>query len=110
MGVGAVVLVEQTERLEKFAWPTWQLRGETDDSGAAGLLGDAQHTCTLMLRGGGAGQQQGAAAGDDQPFATHRQATLISACKPPAPVTPGSVQPGNGSNNSRAPVQRIKRS
>ncbi|KGW97412.1 putative pyridine nucleotide-disulfide oxidoreductase [Burkholderia pseudomallei MSHR456] len=32
---------------------------------------------------------------------------LTSACKPPAPVTPGSVQPANGSSSSRAPQHRI---
>ena len=35
---------------------------------------------------------------------------LISACSAPAPVTPGRVQPGKGSSNSRAPVQRISAS
>ncbi|MNF66800.1 hypothetical protein D3C84_485980 [compost metagenome] len=76
MGVGTVVPVEQAERLEKLPRPARQLCGETANSGATGLLGDAQHLCALMLCRGGAGQQQGAAAGDDQPFATHRQATL----------------------------------
>lgn len=32
---------------------------------------------------------------------------LTSACNPPAPVTPGSVHPGNGRKSSRAPVARI---
>ena len=32
---------------------------------------------------------------------------LICACRPPAPVTPGKVQPGKGSDSSRAPQQRI---
>src|SRR6267378_150926 len=31
------------------------------------------------------------------------------ASNPPGPTTPGSVQPGKGRNNSRAPVARIKR-
>ena len=34
---------------------------------------------------------------------------LMSACRPPAPVTPGSVQPGKGSSSSRAPVHRMRR-
>src|SRR5436190_390200 len=44
---------------------------------------------------------------------TRRPATgqpfLIKACKPPGPIIPGSVQPGNGRNSSQAPVARIKR-
>lgn len=32
---------------------------------------------------------------------------LIKACKPPAPVTPGKVQPGKGKNSSLAPVHNI---
>ncbi len=32
------------------------------------------------------------------------QPCLASAWAPPAPVTPGKVQPGNGNSNSRAPV------
>ena len=31
---------------------------------------------------------------------------LSSACAPPTPITPGSVQPGNGRKRSRAPVAR----
>ncbi len=34
---------------------------------------------------------------------------LANACRPPAPVTPGRVQPGKGSSSSRAPVQRTRR-
>ena len=34
---------------------------------------------------------------------------LIKACSPPAPVTPGSVQPGKGSSSSRAPLHRMRR-
>ena len=33
---------------------------------------------------------------------------FTSACKPPAPITLGSVQPGNGKKRSRAPVARIR--
>ena len=32
---------------------------------------------------------------------------FTSACKPPAPITFGSVQPGKGTKNSRAPVAKI---
>ena len=69
------------------------------------LLGHEQHARAVGRERRGDGQQQRAAAGDHD--ALRRRTTrpaLSSACAPPTPTTPGSVQPGNGRNRSRAPV------
>ncbi|MNN05725.1 hypothetical protein D3C81_1184930 [compost metagenome] len=56
VGGGAVAVVEQAERLQPFAGPARQLRGETGDGAAAGLFGDALHLRAMLFGGGGTGQ------------------------------------------------------
>ncbi|MNP43420.1 hypothetical protein D3C76_1372370 [compost metagenome] len=56
MAAGAVMTVEQTERLHQLARPARQLQGESCDRDRRGLLGDAQHLGTVVFRSGRAGQ------------------------------------------------------
>ncbi|MNQ82886.1 hypothetical protein D3C85_979520 [compost metagenome] len=76
VAIGAVVAVEQTERLQELAGPAWQLCGETGDGREGCLFGDAHDLGTVFFRGGGAGEQQWPAAGDHHALILHRQPGL----------------------------------